>query len=199
MIPAWRVTLGEEAKVHWGTNSVYHHSQTIPPINLYYLHISDEDEAPSIASSSQAIAGYWPQRPVFDNLLYDEDQGRLSQAIAQYWPQHRDLNRSLSYGDYNDNAFLVSTQERSIHPSDTPPTPYTPQTYNHPVDETYLAVDDSVPEPTLCDEQQHVVDLIMAGKSAFYTGSAGCGKSAVLKAAVTKLREAQKTVHPCTH
>ncbi|KAF5682426.1 atp-dependent dna helicase pif1 [Fusarium denticulatum] len=54
---------------------------------------------------------------------------------------------------------------------------------------------DLVPEPTLCNEQQDLLDLIMSGRNVFFTGSAGCGKSTVLKAAVKKLREAGKVVH----
>lgn len=45
-------------------------------------------------------------------------------------------------------------------------------------------------EPTLCKEQQDLVDLIMSGCNVFFTGSAGCGKSTVLKAAIAQL-EAQ--------
>ena len=44
-------------------------------------------------------------------------------------------------------------------------------------------------EPTLCPEQRGLVDLILSGKNVFYTGSAGCGKSTVLKAFVKELRE----------
>lgn len=54
---------------------------------------------------------------------------------------------------------------------------------------------DLVPEPTLCKEQQDLLDLIMSGRNVFFTGSAGCGKSTVLKAAVRKLRDAGKVVH----
>ncbi|KAF5022701.1 hypothetical protein F66182_5249 [Fusarium sp. NRRL 66182] len=43
-------------------------------------------------------------------------------------------------------------------------------------------------EPILCREQQDLVDLIMTGSNVFFTGSAGCGKSTVLKAAVKRLR-----------
>ncbi|XP_044720076.1 PIF1-like helicase domain-containing protein [Hirsutella rhossiliensis] len=47
-------------------------------------------------------------------------------------------------------------------------------------------VDDG--EPKLCKEQQNLVDLIASGRNVFYTGSAGCGKSTVLKAALKRLR-----------
>lgn len=49
-------------------------------------------------------------------------------------------------------------------------------------------VDDVVPivEPDLCEEQAKLVDLIMSRRNVFYTGSAGCGKSTVLKAFVKR-------------
>lgn len=51
------------------------------------------------------------------------------------------------------------------------------------------------PEPNLCPEQQHLVDLILQGRNVFYTGSAGCGKSTVLKAALTTLRNKGQCVY----
>lgn len=44
-------------------------------------------------------------------------------------------------------------------------------------------------EPVLCPEQADLVDLILSGRNVFYTGSAGCGKSTVLKAFVKKFAE----------
>jgi ATP-dependent DNA helicase PIF1 len=44
-------------------------------------------------------------------------------------------------------------------------------------------------EPTLCKEQADLVDLILSGRNVFYTGSAGCGKSTVLKAFVKRFAE----------
>ncbi len=43
-------------------------------------------------------------------------------------------------------------------------------------------------EPELCDEQLELVDLILEGRNVFYTGSAGCGKSTVLKYSVARLK-----------
>jgi ATP-dependent DNA helicase PIF1 len=54
-----------------------------------------------------------------------------------------------------------------------------------------LAVDTG---PPLVSEQQHVVDLILAGRNVFYTGSAGCGKSTILKSAVRQLQQRGKRV-----
>ena len=43
-------------------------------------------------------------------------------------------------------------------------------------------------EPQLCDEQLELVNLIMKGRNVFYTGSAGCGKSTVLRSFVARLK-----------
>lgn len=52
----------------------------------------------------------------------------------------------------------------------------------------------SVQEPKLCPEQAALVELITSGKNVFYTGSAGCGKSTVLRAFVARLRARGKIV-----
>ena len=49
-------------------------------------------------------------------------------------------------------------------------------------------------EPELCPEQRALVDLIVRGRNVFYTGSAGCGKSTVLKAFVNDLNDMGKNV-----
>jgi ATP-dependent DNA helicase PIF1 len=49
-------------------------------------------------------------------------------------------------------------------------------------------------EPRLVPEQQQVVDLIVQGHNVFYTGSAGCGKSTILKAFVRQLQQRGKRV-----
>lgn len=49
--------------------------------------------------------------------------------------------------------------------------------------------------PELCQEQQDLVDLIASGRNVFYTGSAGCGKSTVLKAALRRLQAMGLIVH----
>ena len=48
--------------------------------------------------------------------------------------------------------------------------------------------------PKLCEEQQNVVDMVLGGRNVFFTGSAGCGKSTVLEAVVTKLKAKHKQV-----
>ncbi|KAJ1331004.1 ATP-dependent DNA helicase PIF1 [Microdochium nivale] len=49
-------------------------------------------------------------------------------------------------------------------------------------------------EPPLCAEQAALVELIASGRNVFYTGSAGCGKSTVLKAFTKRLRAEGKRV-----
>jgi energy-coupling factor transporter ATP-binding protein EcfA2 len=49
-------------------------------------------------------------------------------------------------------------------------------------------------EPELCEEQQGLVNLILSGRNVFYTGSAGCGKSTVLKAFVKQLKNQGRKV-----
>ena len=49
-------------------------------------------------------------------------------------------------------------------------------------------------EPDLTAEQQALVDVILSGKNVFYTGSAGTGKSTVLKAFKTSLEKQRKIV-----
>lgn len=49
-------------------------------------------------------------------------------------------------------------------------------------------------EPQLSPEQERVVDLILSGRNVFYTGSAGTGKSTVLKAFVSRLKSQGKHI-----
>jgi ATP-dependent DNA helicase PIF1 len=67
--------------------------------------------------------------------------------------------------------------------ADSPRSNTTPSNYIHE------------PKINLSAEQQRVVDLIVdGGKNVFYTGSAGCGKSTILKAFVPLLRSKGKKV-----
>lgn len=49
--------------------------------------------------------------------------------------------------------------------------------------------------PPLSPEQEHVIERIKEGANVFFTGSAGCGKSTVLRAAVEALQNKRKVVH----
>ena len=50
------------------------------------------------------------------------------------------------------------------------------------------------PEPPLHPEQERIVDCIMQGRNVFYTGSAGVGKSTVLKNFVNRLKQQGKKI-----
>lgn len=105
-------------------------------------------------------------------------------------------------------------RSRCPSPLPLPPEPYAPsnppiaidQHHNHPPPLTQPQgpppadpnnpTTDIVPivEPPLCPEQAELVDLILNGRNVFYTGSAGCGKSTVLKAFVKRFRDMGKFV-----
>ncbi|ESU09747.1 hypothetical protein FGSG_12426 [Fusarium graminearum PH-1] len=88
----------------------------------------------------------------------------------------------------------------------TPPAPASPSPPASPARQeravSFISItsDENEPDvqeytgPPLCEEQQDLVDIIMSGKNVFFTGSAGCGKSTVLKAAIAQLEAAGKTV-----
>lgn len=61
-----------------------------------------------------------------------------------------------------------------------------------PLSEGHIPVFDDGPK--LVPEQQHVVDLILQGHNVFYTGSAGCGKSTILKSFVRQLKNRGRRV-----
>ncbi|KAG5759412.1 hypothetical protein H9Q72_012460 [Fusarium xylarioides] len=53
-------------------------------------------------------------------------------------------------------------------------------------------------EPTLSAEQRQLVDAIVYGqRNVFFTGSAGCGKSTVLRTAIRELRDQHRRVTIC--
>ena len=76
---------------------------------------------------------------------------------------------------------------------ETQPAPYYENQPASPDEDVPVARIDS--SPALCQEQQALVDLIMSGNNVFFTGSAGCGKSTVLKAAIRQLEAQGKTVN----
>lgn len=92
----------------------------------------------------------------------------------------------------------IHSDDSARHTAEHVPVPYQrEQVQRQPaVEEMNNPAGDIVPitEPPLCKEQADLVDLILSGKNVFYTGSAGCGKSTVLKSFVKKFRERGKQV-----
>ena len=110
--------------------------------------------------------------PALD-ILYEgardaQTRGRICQddiPIDEHTGSDKDSDSCTDYGDFPES---IDTQnERNT----------TPRT-----------------EPQLCDEQLELVELIMNGRNVFYTGSAGCGKSTVLRDFVARLKARRSKV-----
>ncbi|KAF2970319.1 hypothetical protein GQX73_g3329 [Xylaria multiplex] len=74
----------------------------------------------------------------------------------------------------------------------TIPAPNNPEEQPQPIHQDREPQDQArvpIKEPELCPEQAELVDIIMSRRNVFYTGSAGCGKSTVLKAFTKRLRD----------
>lgn len=112
-----------------------------------------------------------PSQPIYNPYGYMNPQPSLS---APAWPpmSHDSMSevlaKTLARSEFYKTATEASVQK---------PKPLLP-----------------MDEPSLCPEQAALVDLIMQGHNVFYTGSAGCGKSTVLRVFVKKLAEMGKTV-----
>lgn len=147
------------------------------------------------------------ERPIF---LDDEPaQAFHVPTVTTYAPQ---TPQSLGHGTYFP-ASLAGGKRESMTPNPSvahPPVayPYTAaQQYSTPAPAAQTKVKKpkasrtkkskvapSPDEPELCPEQAELVSLIEQGHNVFYTGSAGCGKSTVLKAFVKRLRQDGKQV-----
>ncbi|KAL6362226.1 hypothetical protein LRP88_04303 [Fusarium phalaenopsidis] len=113
----------------------------------------------------------------------DSDREPTPKAIARRQALHDRIER-------DDDGFL-SISSLSDDEDDEPPPQAKPRIQGISAN----AMDKADTEPTLCKEQQDVVDLILRGRNVFYTGSAGCGKSTILKAVVKKLEGMGKIVN----
>jgi ATP-dependent DNA helicase PIF1 len=89
-----------------------------------------------------------------------------------------------------DHKFAIEERMRSLLASQTTDAPMISSSPAESIADL-IPVD---PEPILKPEQQKVVDLILQGHNVFYTGSAGCGKSTILKAFVKQLHNRGKRV-----
>lgn len=92
---------------------------------------------------------------------------------------------NFSYDPSIDLESYTSSQAAVKHERSGPPKPRKPRAKKAKV------------EPELCEEQRNLVNLILSGQNVFYTGSAGCGKSTVLKAFVKELKARKQTVVIC--
>ncbi|KAF7196032.1 ATP-dependent DNA helicase PIF1, partial [Pseudocercospora fuligena] len=90
------------------------------------------------------------------------------------------------------NIAAVESQPGSSTPIKPAPAPYSENQSATGVNaEVVVPVDHA---PSLHPEQREIVDAVMNGYNVFYTGSAGTGKSTVLREYVRKLKEMKKHV-----
>ncbi|KAI8948446.1 hypothetical protein F4801DRAFT_459746 [Xylaria longipes] len=82
-----------------------------------------------------------------------------------------------------------ATAGSSIATPDAFPVSTNPASQHIDQSEEPSRVRNPIKEPLLCPEQAELVDIILSGRNVFYTGSAGCGKSTVLKAFTRRLRD----------
>ncbi|KAK8019359.1 hypothetical protein PG990_004497 [Apiospora arundinis] len=128
--------------------------------------------------------------------------GTRSRKTAVYVSPSAALLRARTQPGFQNNSIprppspeptpLVATEPVFSH--EQPPPPICTQQAPHH-GESLPSPPPATVEPNLCPEQAALVDLICSGRNVFYTGSAGCGKSTVLKAFTKRLRDMGKKVH----
>jgi energy-coupling factor transporter ATP-binding protein EcfA2 len=126
----------------------------------------------------QVLGGGMPPQP---NSVSADKENTFSHLADLAMHVTYDPKTGLPNGaarDFSKPASAVQTQGKKTKPSST----------KRPKPET------APDEPNLCPEQAELVSLIEKGHNVFYTGSAGCGKSTVLKAFVRRLRDNGKQV-----
>ncbi|KAI1756402.1 hypothetical protein F4782DRAFT_332066 [Xylaria castorea] len=175
------------------------HRNPSPGPEVINLISEDEDEEadspgrPAIRPQSQL------QRP------YDEDGIVNVHCAGTAIPLRLDdrtavPDRSPSYDGGTNDADKSSnpTLDQQAWIPTAGPSIVTPDTFPVSTSQVSQHVDQSeepsrvrvpIKEPLLCPEQAELVDIILSGRNVFYTGSAGCGKSTVLKAFTRRLRD----------
>lgn len=151
----------------------------------------------SYPSSAKAMEFYQEQKMLFPNLA---PRSQMPRAATQ--APRRDFNdrpvqperptaREPEIDD--DYTFLsLPIPQREVYTSERP----APQLeYHTSLSRPILQFQDDPSEPPLSSEQVRLVNLIVQGKNVFYTGSAGVGKSRVLKALRQRLSAMGKRVN----
>jgi ATP-dependent DNA helicase PIF1 len=121
-----------------------------------------------------------PKRKQIEPLQLEQISPRRTEITQETTNTSHSPSRSRSPPPYSITVDSPSSEEWSLmDPRPAFSAPRATPTYN---------------EPPLCEEQSKLVDTIMAGHNVFYTGSAGCGKSTVLRAFVKRLKDEGKRV-----
>ncbi|KAJ8118005.1 hypothetical protein OPT61_g936 [Boeremia exigua] len=120
-------------------------------------------------------------------LAYVELYREHSQVAPSTHVSQQPAQKSFDPGYYSASANYEPAQ-----PSLQQTSPLNPDRGFVPPDNGLMQASEDGPK--LVPEQQHVVDLILQGHNVFYTGSAGCGKSTILKAFVKQLQQRGRRV-----
>lgn len=121
---------------------------------------------------------------------FEETTKEPSSSLPLHSPSSSALDESLQVPTAGDSK--PSTRFLGVSPSSSQDVESLPP--SQPMAPVKVPSLSNSEEPPLCPEQARLVDLIASGKNVFYTGSAGCGKSTVLKAFTKKLRDMGKKV-----
>ncbi|KAL2126557.1 hypothetical protein VTI74DRAFT_698 [Chaetomium olivicolor] len=146
-----------------------------------------------LSDATLAVAReYWDCQQRLDSCPFDEKDTKGSTLPV-------DLLLQLSYHRRSYTRLLLGVEKlepgtRTYEPPFIDPLPQQPQVAQAIAQPAAVPSTPPKSEPILCPEQAELVELAASGRNIFYTGSAGCGKSTVLHAIRTRLRNMGKTV-----
>ncbi|KAI0437406.1 hypothetical protein F4803DRAFT_539012, partial [Xylaria telfairii] len=141
----------------------------------------DQDDSLNVSCSGAAI----PLRP---GETVEGTEGEAVPDIKRHGFNGGAEDNNMSWGPKQDQQASAPVAGPSIITSDTFPVSTEPKSQSADQSQEPPRIR-AVIEPPLCLEQAELVEIIMSGRNVFYTGSAGCGKSTVLKAFTRRLRD----------
>lgn len=120
-----------------------------------------------------------------------KDKVDNSDSVVLKPSRKRDIHSATSLPAAKRTPFGFPSQPEYIPNHSLPPSGELPRTFAPKVLQSQVQPTESpnTYNITLSNEQKHVLSLIMSGKSIFFTGCAGTGKSFLLKAIILSLRQ----------
>lgn len=188
---------GSSAPLPWSSSPIGHHEAKAPSIRSFAF---QQQRAPSIRPQQQQEARAVKRR----TLPWQNDEGENDQIAARditattntariplkrpTAPMSTPLSKksAASKTPWNTTASAMKEQQRK-HREETKKAPK----HVEGTEESIRAAKSSSTRPAkvfLSDEQRHVLDLVSNKKSVFFTGSAGTGKSVLLREIIVTLR-----------
>lgn len=170
------------AELPWSSSPVEHFSSTHAPsaIRKFAYDPTDEEHAGPVQKSSKRRVLPWKERN-------EEAKAKAkSGASDNSTPQPKDSKKSMY--PWNTTASAVKEQQKKFREENRKAIKK-----NEGTDESTRAAKSKQARPArvfLSEEQQHVLDLVVEQKkSVFFTGSAGTGKSVLLREIISSLRK----------